>query len=113
MAALSPILRSVAGNRIAWWCPGCGESHVVPHGSGGADGPRWMWNGDAHLPVLTPSVLVTWSVPPPREPDDPPDRRCHCYIGCNGAQPGEIKFLDDCTHALAGQVVPVPPWPTS
>ena len=37
------------------------------------------------------------------------DRRfgtvCHSFVGCNGALPGQIIFLSDCTHDLAGQVV--------
>jgi hypothetical protein len=37
---------------------------------------------------------------------------CHSFIGINGAKPGEIIFLSDCTHALAGQVRPLPELPT-
>lgn len=29
--------------------------------------------------------------------------------GCDGAH--RVKYLGDCTHALAGQTVDLPPWP--
>jgi hypothetical protein len=32
--------------------------------------------------------------------------RCHVFI-----TNGQIQFLDDCTHALKGQTVPIPAWP--
>ena len=31
---------------------------------------------------------------------------------CNGAQPGEVIFLSDCSHALAGTVQPLPDLPS-
>ncbi|MCL4695464.1 MAG: hypothetical protein KJ023_00155 [Burkholderiaceae bacterium] len=37
---------------------------------------------------------------------------CHSFVGCNGAQPGQIVFLSDCTHALAGQVRELAPFPS-
>lgn len=39
--------------------------------------------------------------------DWPKCQRCHTFVGCNGAQPGEITFLGDCTHALAGKTLPM------
>lgn len=104
MALISPILRNGTGGRLTWWCPGCNSAHSIAHGEG--DGPRWGWNGNAERPTFTPSVLVTWRVPPPREPDDPPDRVCHSFV-----VDGQMQFLGDCTHAMAGQTVPIPPWP--
>lgn len=93
-------------------CPGCREVHSLPTEG---DGVRWSFTGDAARPVFTPSVLVTWSEPSDVEEhfDDPAHdikRVCHSFIGCNGAQPGQIVFLGDCTHALAGKVVDLPAW---
>ncbi len=96
---------------LNFWCPGCREAHSIV-----TDGPgAWGYKGDAERPVLTPSVLVTWS-----EPSDTPElaaderhdiaKRCHSFVGCNGAQPGQIVYLSDSTHALAGQVVDLPDW---
>ena len=38
------------------------------------------------------------------EPGDPPEV-CHSFI-----TDGRIQFLNDCTHALAGHTVPLPPF---
>lgn len=93
-----------------YWCQGCGDYHTIKTKGDGA----WNWNGDIHNPVITPSVKVTWAAIP-----DAPDefkewrteRICHTYIGCNGALPGQVIFLGDCTHALAGQIHPFPDIP--
>lgn len=120
MGQLSRVLRSVGGGGLGFWCPGCREMHVVWHGAG--PGPRWTWNGDVDRPVFGPSVLVTghwytpkgaadeqaWQdagCPQPRPQFETADTRCHTFVGCNGAQPGQIIFLSDCTHELAGKVV--------
>lgn len=108
MGLLSPILRNVEGNGLMWWCPGCNEPHLIHHGEG--PGPRWGWNGNAERPTFTPSVLVrTGRAVDPTfqpEPGDPPEV-CHSFV-----VDGAMQFLGDCTHALAGQTVPIPPWPT-
>lgn len=119
MAALSKFLRSIAGGGLAFWCEGCGEAHVVMVGEG--PGPRWGWNGDVDKPVFTPSVLcrgvkrltdeqhAAW-MRGERLPEPLP-QRCHTFVGCNGAKPGEIIFLGDCTHELADQVRPLAEMP--
>ncbi|MHA0048653.1 hypothetical protein [Deinococcus sp. PEB2-67] len=79
--------------------PGCSGYHSIV-----TQGPSpWTWNGDLDRPAFSPSVLVTLNYP---------DRTyvCHSYVGMGGAQPGEIIFLPDSTHALAGQTVPLPDW---
>lgn len=80
---------------LSFHCPGCDLPHTVTTTGPGA----WSWNGDREQPVLSPSVLVQGG-----------PHLCHSFVGCNGAQPGEIVFLSDCTHALAGQVRPLPEW---
>ncbi len=119
MAALGKKLRTGVENRLFFWCPGCDEAHVLTHGSDG-----WGWNGNGDAPAFTPSVLVTGTrmtaegramldrgenPPGGKYPSRP--LRCHSFIGCNGAQPGQITFLGDCTHALAGKTVDLPDWP--
>lgn len=123
MGALSQVLRSAEGGRLTFWCPGCDHSHTIQTGEG--PGPRWGWNGDAARPVFSPSVLVrgrdftekgeadyeAWCAagsPMPAPQFESRDIVCHSFVGCNGAQPGEIVFLGDCTHALAGKTVPLP-----
>lgn len=57
----------------------------------------WSWNGSMDAPTLRPSVLTTSSyagVP----------YTCHSWIN-----DGAAVFLDDCTHELRGQTVPLLP----
>lgn len=131
MGQLSSKLRNVAGGGLSFLCLGCAAAGATRSGFvahtvwvGDGPGPRWGWNGDAERPVFTPSVLVEhdrWE--PPVTPENferwmaaPWQRakvqhRCHSFVGCNGAQPGQIVFLGDCTHPLAGQTVDLPDWP--
>ena len=68
-------------------CPGCHYSHPFDK--------RWTFNGDVEKPTFSPSLLVYGS--PPHTP------RCHSFV-----RNGEIQFLSDSTHALAGKTVPLP-----
>ena len=99
-------------------CPGCRETHAV-NISGGH--PGWTFNGDFERPTLSPSVLVrtghycnTPPVPgdcacdfqeryPEEDPWEWPCAVCHSFV-----RDGQIQFLGDCTHALAGQTVDLP-----
>ena len=81
------------GEAMGWafWCPGCDEPHRVPR-----DG-RWTFDGNWERPTFSPSLL-SWA-------DYPDGRRCcHLFI-----RDGHLEFLGDCTHALAGQRVPMVP----
>ena len=103
---LSPILADY-GDSVAFWCPGCDDVHAVNVHSDTR--PRWGYNGDPASPTFTPSILLrTGRAVDPTfvpEPGDPPEV-CHTFV-----TDGRIQFLDDCTHALAGQTVPLPPYP--
>lgn len=117
--------------RLLFWCPGCRQAHGPTVGSPLGGGPRWTWNGDYVKPTFQPSLLVQWDSYKPeararddayrqqhgeypnrsgRDPADWFHNVCHSFIGCNGAAPGQIVFLSDCTHALAGQTVDIPPF---
>jgi hypothetical protein len=63
--------------------------------------PHWSFNGDLAKPVFGPSILSRYDTPEKKHV-------CHSFVGCNGAAPGQIIFLGDCTHALAGQTVELP-----
>lgn len=77
-------------------CPGC-ESlgfpglHMLPVNSKTKD-PSWDFDGNLESPTLTPSILTKYN-----------DHICHSYL-----KDGVFKFLDDCTHELAGKEVPIP-----
>jgi len=112
------ILREVEGGGLLFWCPGCDGAHGVNVGAG--PGPRWGFNGDYDRPTFTPSVLVRsghhvpgqegkdcWCTFEERTGQKLPDgigcSICHSFV-----TDGEIQFLGDCTHALAGRTVPLP-----
>ena len=102
------VLRTLAGDRLGFFCPGCKEVHqvtVAPHQ------PAWGFNGNFDAPTFTPSVLVEGVE---RITDDeharimvgekitPRPKRCHSFVA-----DGKVQFLGDCSHALAGQTVPL------
>ena len=131
MGLLSPILRNGAGGLLTWWCPGCDGPHqvraMIRHESVPIPDPddpdwtppreyyeardgAWTWNGSASRPTFMPSVLVTYNGPDAGQ-DRGDGRRappavCHSFV-VNGL----MQMLSDSTHALAGQTVPIPPWP--
>jgi hypothetical protein len=113
---------AMSDDQVAFDCPGCGEVHVLPVGPSG-DGqqrPIWGFNGDFARPTFTPSVLATngHHMQGHTKPD------CWCNYESRTGKPapfkcgvchsfvidGQIQFLGDCTHALAGQTVPLPDW---
>ena len=110
MKALSTILREGRDGTLMFWCPGCDGAHAVQIGTG--PGPRWGYNGNPDAPTFTPSILVRGTVPltdMQREMVmrgariEPAKTRCHSFV-----TEGKIRFLGDCSHALAGSVVPLP-----
>jgi hypothetical protein len=113
MGLLSPILRN-AGDLLIWHCPGCKRAHSIRNRAASApgehDGPGWGWNGNAERPTFTPSVLVTYDGPDAGQDQGDghtaPPAVCHSFV-----VDGAMQFLSDCTHALAGQTVPIPAWP--
>jgi hypothetical protein len=131
VAQISRKLRNAAGPSLMFWCPGCNEPHRVTISQGGGSG--WTWNNDAERPVFSPSVLVTghdftvkgradyeaWYADGCQRGESAPhkfesmDTRCHSFVGCNGAAPGQIVFLGDCTHSKANSVMDLPDWPES
>lgn len=59
---------------------------------GSRDGTHaWTWNGDTEKPTLRPSVLTENN-----------SGRCHSWIN-----DGVVQFLQDCSHELAGQSIPL------
>lgn len=113
MSTLSAILRDAVSPEtsdryLSFWCPGCDEAHVLR--VSGAGRPCWTWNGNAERPTFSPSILVTYTHWEPPAPTDQPQTAvtdvCHSFV-----RDGQIQFLGDCTHKLAGQTVPLPEWP--
>ncbi len=94
-----------------FWCPGCDEAHSI-------DNTRWQVSGTEDRPTISPSVLATcghldpkydgngcWCTYNEEHPDNPSKYkcyRCHSFV-----RDGQIEFLTDCSHALAGKTVPM------
>lgn len=114
MGQLSSKLRSCEGGRLEYWCQGCEELHAV--------NSSWQFDGNLEAPTFSPSVLTTsghyvpgwkgpncWCTYNAERPDDPAPFRCErCHTFITG---GMVQFLGDCTHALAGQTLPLPDLP--
>ena len=109
------VLRTAEGGRLLFWCPGCDGAHQVQVGDG--PGPRWGFNDDYDRPTFSPSVLVKtghycagqdgkdcWCTYEARRDKPAPFKCsvCHSFV-----RDGQIEFLGDCTHALAGRTVPL------
>lgn len=77
----------------AFFCPGCRDNHVLR--VEGDETPKWGYNGNEDSPTFTPSILAR------RGPNG--SKVCHSFV-----TDGQIRFLDDCTHALAGKTVTLP-----
>lgn len=100
------ITRRASDGSLLFWCPGCDGAHGVPI----AGERAWGWNGSMDSPTLTPSILVTYPANPNAIEEFKEwrtERRCHSFV-----TNGQIQFLGDCTHALAGQTVAIPDWDT-
>lgn len=120
MGKLSNVLRNGTEGMLFFQCPGCKTRHGIRVGDG--PGPRWDWNRNVSAPTFHPSINVkgirhdmdeetqaAYDALGPKELwgalDDPRFRTiCHSFI-----RDGQIEFLNDCTHALAGKTVPLDP----
>lgn len=80
------------------FCPACKCGHGFRVGRVG--GPSWTFNGNMEKPTFAPSLLCTW-----KSGDPPIPHVCHSYV-----RDGQIQFLNDCTHAMAGQTVALEPF---
>lgn len=117
MSQLSPYLRLAEDQTLIYWCDGCDCHHSIRWGVG--DGPRWTWNSEVNKPTFSPSVLYKREMwVPPVTPSNleewkknpwPQEKQmfiCHTFI-----TDGMVQYLDDCSHHLKGQTVPIPVMP--
>lgn len=104
---LREVVRGGVVTSISFWffCPGCQCAHSVPVADEnyfrGVDGSTpWTISDAASIlagrPTLSPSLLTT----------NGQGRTCHSFV-----REGQIQFLNDCTHPLAGVTVPLPLMP--
>lgn len=83
---------SKSGNESYWfWCPGCDTHHAYTTRLGdGEKGPCWKMSGTLDKPTFTPSLRCRGSI------------LCHLFV-----TDGMVRYLSDCEHALAGQIIPL------
>jgi hypothetical protein len=102
--------------KLRFHCPACNSSHsVVIRGNV----PAWDWNGDYEKPTFSPSILVTHPVWVPEITEDNWQEWCahpwqqtqHTKICHSFVRDGQIQYLTDCTHELAGKTVDLPDLP--
>lgn len=87
------------GQLVTFCCPGCSNWHGVTIGHPNNRGAQWTWNGDVDRPTISPSILSRIEYPKDATRDQ---QVCHSFV-----EGGNIRFLSDCTHGLAGQTVPL------
>lgn len=99
MKRLSPVLLEAAdewcarhGRTLLFWCPGCKQLHPAEIEKANPFGGLWRWNGDANKPTLSPSMNLPGI--------------CHFFL-----RDGQLQFLSDSRHELAGKTVPLPEVP--
>lgn len=109
MSRVSAVLRRGEG-RYFHWCPACLEMHPLPD--------SWTFDGNLERPTFTPSFKHsghqlergpdgTWTGEWVRDGSGAPiPSVCHYVLTA-----GVLHFQADCTHALAGQAVPLPEIP--
>lgn len=113
---LSRLLYQPYEDHLMFLCPGCQEHHTVAIENGSGKG--WQWNKDVLFPTFYPSIKVSFvkatpegekmmqdRTPLPEGVDRYPctDEVCHSFV-----KDGNIQFLEDCTHPLAGCKIPIP-----
>ncbi len=93
---------------LAFICPGCQRGgsdgpigsglHMLPVNTT-VKSPSWEWDGNLEAPTISPSILTH---------SGPEDNQsvCHSFL-----KEGIFEFLNDCTHSLKGQRVPIPDLP--
>lgn len=86
--------------RYIFYCPGCKFCHAID--TDPSKPKAWGFNGNMEKPTFTPSILVTYTTGAGEK-----EMICHSFI-----VDGVWQFLNDCTHELAGQNVPMVDWRT-
>jgi hypothetical protein len=92
------------GQWFSVWCEGCQCGHpfrvksTLPEKSG-FDDPNWSFNGNHDSPTFRPSLLNR--VRNVEKPDTF-ESVCHLHV-----TDGNVEFLNDCSHVMAGKTVPM------
>lgn len=101
------------GSQIFFWCQGCNQHHCI--------NKSWGYNEDPINPTFSNSILCKnghfgnnhkegdncWCNFHERYPESLHPVPYACGICHSFIRNGNIEFLDDCTHALAGTTLPL------
>jgi len=90
MAKIRKVINNEIGGQYTFVCPGCNCEHTFDD--------RWEFNNDFENPTISPSFLQTGFIG--FDGEKPMYGRCHSFI-----ENGMIRYLNDCTHKLAGKTV--------
>lgn len=105
---MKSMLRGVKAHDVSYQClmfvcPGCklvhphdSGLHMLPVNCSIVHSPSWDFDGNLELPTLSSSIMTGRDSP----------NVCHSFL-----KAGVFQFLNDCTHKLAGQFVPIPDLP--
>lgn len=89
------------------WCPGCNAQHEIDTEAPNSQGAMWKFDGNLESPTFSPSIHIKVNTPDMEQyQPDVASTVCHYFITA-----GNVVFCGDCTHALAGQTVPLPDIP--
>lgn len=91
---LSPKLKQVSANVMAFYCPGCKCEHQLSINQRVEGEQSYSWNCSVAEPTFTPYVEV-------KEP-----QHCHVYV-----EAGILRFQSDCEHQHFGETMPMVDFP--
>lgn len=84
--------------------------HIIATDEPLDNGARWSFDGNVEKPTFNPSIRISYNGPDADAQRDSgrraPSACCHYHLHA-----GELRFCGDCTHALSGKTVPLPPLP--
>lgn len=95
---MARIFEHLNNDSLTIFCPACKCGHTI--------NKTWQFDGNKDMPTISPSILVTWAANPNASEEFKEYRNtrvCHSYV-----RNGQIEFLSDCTHHLAGKIVDLP-----
>jgi Family of unknown function (DUF6527) len=84
-------IRNSGGGTFSFECPGCEETHT--YRTDKTQEPCWEFNGSASFPTFYPSMIIACGS----------EHVCHFFV-----TDGQIAFVSDSTHELAGKTVNLP-----
>jgi hypothetical protein len=105
MSQISLFLRRYDGGYMHW-CPACESFHMIAVEEPLENGARWTFDGKLDAPTFSPSVNIAFTGLDRATKQVVPKGRCHYFL-----RAGQLQFCGDCSHALAGQTVPLPEIP--